>query len=254
MAREPTAGGPKRGGKIRSRSVRVGDVALAAGVSPITVSRALSTPGRVSSATLQRVEAAVAKTGYIVNSLASTLRSGRSRIITVFVANLENPHIASLLRGIIDAFHDSPFSLMFAQTGWRQEVSTETIESVLSFKPAGMVFSSVDVGRTIRKTLINLDLPVVQVGSVTHPIDAVVEVPSQQTGWLMGEHFGRQGFSRVAFSGHTEGHGIARLDGFRAALSAYSVGPSLILPLEGTQSISDGIASVREILRQAAGL
>jgi LacI family gluconate utilization system Gnt-I transcriptional repressor len=248
MASGPNAGGAGRGGRARRRSVRVEDVALEAGVSPITVSRALSTPAKVSRETRERVAAAVASTGYIVNSLASTLRSGRSRIVTVFVANLENPHIASILRGIIDAFHASPFSLMFAQTGWQEDVGPDTIESVLSFRPAGMAFCGVGFGKEVRRTLLNLDLPVVQIGSVTHPLDVLVQLPSFEAGRLMGEHFGRQGFARVAFCGHTMGQGVPRLEGFHAGLGAFGVAPALILPIEGTQSVSDGIASVGTVL------
>jgi LacI family gluconate utilization system Gnt-I transcriptional repressor len=100
------------------RTVRVEDVAREAGVSPITVSRALSAPHKVKSDTRQRVMEAVARTGYVVNTIASTLRSGRSPIVTVFVASLENPHFASAVQGALDAFEGSRFHLMFAQTGY----------------------------------------------------------------------------------------------------------------------------------------
>ena len=247
MIRKSIAAEAKRRRRPRRASVRLEDVALEAGVSPITVSRALTAPDKVSWETRQRVVAAVASTGYIVNSLASTLKSGHSKIVTVFVANLQNPHISTILRGIIDAFHGSSFSLMFAQTEWLDEVSTQTIESVLSFRPAGMIFSGVGVGKEIRRTLINLDLPTVQIGSVTHPIDVLVELPSYEAGWLMGQHLSGRGFGRIAFCGHTVGHGTARLDGFRAALATFGSAPALVLPIEGTQSVSDGIASLREI-------
>ena len=56
--------------KHANRQVRVEDVAREAGVSPITVSRALSTPEKVKDETRERVAAAVAKTGYVVNNNA----------------------------------------------------------------------------------------------------------------------------------------------------------------------------------------
>ncbi len=87
-----TAGGGRR-------PVRIEDVAREAGVSPITVSRALATPQKVKQETRERVLQAVEKTGYVVNSIASSLRSGRSSIVTVFVASLLNPHFASAVQG-----------------------------------------------------------------------------------------------------------------------------------------------------------
>jgi LacI family gluconate utilization system Gnt-I transcriptional repressor len=235
--------------KTRARPVRVEDVAREAGVSPITVSRALSAPHKVRLETRRRVEAAVASTGYVVNSIASTLRSGRSSIVTVFVASLQNPHLAAAVQGIIDAFEGSRFRLMFAQTGWSEEVSDEVVQTVLPFRPAGMVLSGVGADAASRKALIELDLPVVEVGERADPVDMLVQMSSFETGRLMGEHLGRQGFSRIAFCGHTLGHGSARLEGFRASLSAFGIAPALILPLEGTQSIADGIASLDRILK-----
>jgi LacI family gluconate utilization system Gnt-I transcriptional repressor len=82
--------------KTRRRSLRVEDVARVAGVSPITVSRALSTPGRVAEATRLRVIQAVAETGYVVNPLASGLKSGRSHMIMAITGPLDRPSAAGL--------------------------------------------------------------------------------------------------------------------------------------------------------------
>jgi LacI family gluconate utilization system Gnt-I transcriptional repressor len=89
---------------------------------------------------------------------------------------------------------------------------------------------------------------VVEVGERADPVDMLVQMSSFETGRLMGEHLGRQGFSRIAFCGHTLGHGSARLEGFRSALAALRIAPALILPLEGTQSIADGIVSLGRLL------
>ena len=67
------------------------------------MSRALSYPHKVKDETRKRVADAVAQTGYVVNSFASSLRSGRSSIITVFVSSLQNPHFAASMQGIVDA-------------------------------------------------------------------------------------------------------------------------------------------------------
>ena len=237
-----------RSRKPRRKPVRVEDVAREAGVSPITVSRALSSPHKVRFETRERVARAVASTGYVVNSIASTLRSGRSSIVTVFVASLQNPHLADAVQGIIDAFEGSRFRLMFAQTGWSEEVSDDLVQTVMPFRPAGLVFSGVGCDESTRKALIELDVPVIELGVRANPIDMLVQMPSFESGRLMGEHLGAQSFSRIAFCGHTLGHGEARLKGFRAGLSGFGVAPSLVLPVEGTQSVGDGILSLGRVL------
>jgi LacI family gluconate utilization system Gnt-I transcriptional repressor len=234
--------------KPRGRPVRVEDVARVAGVSPITVSRALSSPHKVRFETRERVAAAVASTGYVVNSIASTLRSGRSAIVTVFVASLQNPHFAAAVQGIIDAFEGSRYRLMFAQTGWSEEVSDDLVQTVLPFRPAGLVFSGVGCDEATRKTLTELEVPVIEMGVRANPMDMLVQMPSFEAGRLMGEHLGAQGFARIAFCGHTLGHGVARLKGFHAGLSTFGIAPSMILPIEGTQSVGDGVVSLGRVL------
>lgn len=230
--------------------MRVEDVAREAGVSPITVSRALNAPHLVKDETRKRVNEAVARTGYVVNSIASTLRSGRSNIVTVFVASLQNPHLSAEAQGVIDAFQSTRYRLMFAQTGWRGELTLDLIESVLPFRPAGMVLAGVGGDKTIRRSLVNLDIPIVEVGERAHAVDMLVQYSSFEAGRLMGEHFGQRRFRRIAFCGHTLGHGEQRLRGFESALKNFGLQPAVVMSLEGTQSVSDGVASIGRILAE----
>ena len=76
------------------------DVARNANVSTATVSRALSSPGRVSEATRARVSEAVAKTGYTLNQAARSLRQKTSRTILVALPDIRNTFFSSILDAI----------------------------------------------------------------------------------------------------------------------------------------------------------
>ncbi|MEO8758411.1 MAG: LacI family DNA-binding transcriptional regulator [Devosia sp.] len=233
------------------RTVRVEDVAREAGVSPITVSRALRTPDLVRPETRARVTEAVAKTGYVVNSIASSLRSGRSSVVTVFVASLQNPHFASAMQGALDAFEGSRFHLMFAQTGYSEQLSPDVVETLLPFRPAGIMFTGVIRQDETRAALRKLGVPVVEMwGDRPDPIDMLVGFSGRIGGMLMGEHFGRQGFRRIAYSGHTRERGHERLEGFREGLRPFGVEPAMVLAKEGTRGFADGMAALDEILVQ----
>ena len=62
---------------------RMSDIARAANVNRITVSRALSRPELVASETLRRINDAIAKTGYIPNQIARGMKSEHSRIVSL---------------------------------------------------------------------------------------------------------------------------------------------------------------------------
>lgn len=241
--------GDKR--KNGGRPVRVEDVARVAGVSPITVSRALSYPDKVKDETRARILEAVAQTGYVVNRFASSLRSGRSNVITVFVSSLLNPHFATSVQGIVDSVEGSGYHLMFAQTGYSEMLEIDIVESVLPFRPAGVVFTGVVRADHTRQALQKLGIPVMEMwGNRPDPIDMLVGSSSYDAGRLMGEHFGEQGFSRIAYSGHTIDRTVQRIEGFRHGLAKHDLTLDLIYPMDGTRSFADGMHAFDQILEQ----
>lgn len=227
-------------------AVRVEDVAREAGVSPITVSRALSRPEKVKAETRQRVLDAVARTGYVVNNFASSLRSGRSSIISVFVSNLQNPHFATAIQGCADALEGSRYHLLMAQTGYSDTLEADVVEQVLPFRPAAAMFTGiVHSGRTQDK-LRALGLPVMEMWDYRpDPIDMLVGFSNADGGRLIGAHFRDRGYGRIAYAGRTRDRGAQRLGGFSEALGRE---PDLVLPLEGRRSMADGMAALETIL------
>jgi LacI family transcriptional regulator, gluconate utilization system Gnt-I transcriptional repressor len=61
--------------------VRMEDVARIAGVSVITVSRAVREPDRVAAGARSRIMSAIADVGYVPNLVAGTLKSRRSGFV-----------------------------------------------------------------------------------------------------------------------------------------------------------------------------
>lgn len=86
----------------RSGHVTIRDIAREAGVHPSTVSRALdpARANRISDDTRRQVVEAARALGYTRDAVAQGLRSGRTRTMGVIVADIANPFIAPVLRGI----------------------------------------------------------------------------------------------------------------------------------------------------------
>jgi LacI family gluconate utilization system Gnt-I transcriptional repressor len=231
------------------RRVRVDDVARVAGVSPITVSRALSTPDLVRPETRAKVAAAVEKTGYVVNALASSLRSGRSSSVMVFTASLQNPHYAAAVQGALDAFEGSRFHLVFSQTGYDDAIETDIVDSTLQLRPAGVMFTGVVKDEAARVALRELRVPVVEMwGEGIEAIDMLVGSSIREAGRMMGAHFVARGYRHIAYCGHVKTQGGIGLQGFREGLESGGRDVGYVSAHEGSGTFAEGIAALNEIL------
>jgi LacI family gluconate utilization system Gnt-I transcriptional repressor len=76
------------------------DVAEAAGVSEMTVSRVLRQRGDVSEKTRERVFAAARTLGYVPNKIAGALASNRVNLVGVVIPSLSNMVFPDVLGGI----------------------------------------------------------------------------------------------------------------------------------------------------------
>jgi LacI family transcriptional regulator len=85
------------------KSITLAEVAQAAGVSPMTASRAINNRSGVSVETRQHVLKIAADLGYVVNRAAQKLSGGRSHIIGVIATGLETEFTGSLLAAISEA-------------------------------------------------------------------------------------------------------------------------------------------------------
>jgi LacI family gluconate utilization system Gnt-I transcriptional repressor len=83
-----------------TQAFTVHDVARLAGVSPMTVSRVINTPGKVSPVTLERVKQVVAKIGYVPNAMASGLRLSKAKLVAALLPALTVPVFQETVRSL----------------------------------------------------------------------------------------------------------------------------------------------------------
>ncbi|EPD33449.1 LacI family DNA-binding transcriptional regulator [Propionimicrobium lymphophilum] len=92
------------------------DVAEAAGVSPSTVSRAFSRPGRVSSKTAAKIHQVAAEIGYRTEQVTRTVPSSKTKLIGVAVTDVTNPFFFSIIRGAEHVANKRGYSILLVDT------------------------------------------------------------------------------------------------------------------------------------------
>ncbi len=101
---------------MSQKAPQIKDVARVAGVSTATVSRALSSPEKLTEATREAVFEAVRATGYRVNKAARALRKQSANAVLVLVPNLGNPFFSQILAGITEEFAKSEISVLITDS------------------------------------------------------------------------------------------------------------------------------------------
>ena len=124
--------------------VTLKDVAERAGVHVATASRALD-PQRaqlVSAETRQRVEVAAADLGYRINVLARGLRKGSSGMIGAVVADLGNPFLPPMLRGLEEVLAPRGYMIAVSETHENGAMLRRTCEQMVARRVDGIVLSA----------------------------------------------------------------------------------------------------------------
>jgi LacI family repressor for deo operon, udp, cdd, tsx, nupC, and nupG len=91
------------------------DVAKRAQVSAATVSRVLSAPERVSETTRERVNLAIAETGYTINQAARSLRLQKARTILTAMPGIGNPFYSTILDAVVTTATRRGYGLLVIQ-------------------------------------------------------------------------------------------------------------------------------------------
>ncbi|CAM3979489.1 LacI family DNA-binding transcriptional regulator [Phaeobacter sp. HS012] len=119
------------------------DVARLAGVSQSAVSRVFTPGASASKKTVDKVRAAAESLGYRPNSLARAMVSGRSRIIGLVVAYLENHFYPEALEKLSNALQERGYHvLMFMAPNTAHSIDN-VIEEILDYQVDGIIAASV---------------------------------------------------------------------------------------------------------------
>ncbi len=118
------------------------DVARRANVSQSTVSRVLSgatDPIAIGEETRRRVLDAVQQLGYHPNLHAGSLRSKKTRMLAMLIADIGNPFYHPMVRAVQDVASRHRYDVMIANSDHMQSSETQFLESVLRRPVDGVI-------------------------------------------------------------------------------------------------------------------
>ncbi|TWG79036.1 LacI family transcriptional regulator [Cupriavidus gilardii J11] len=231
------------------------DVARVAGVSRVTVSRAISHPELVSPPTLARVHAAIEQLGYVPNLNAGSLATRRSRIVGAIVPTLSNAWFADTLDGLGEILEAGGYQLLLGQSRYGEAAEEALVDTFIGRQVDGLVLTGVEHGAAVRRKLRAFGRPVVETWDLTDdPIDMVAGFSNEDAGAAVARHLAQRGYRHLGFLGANERRAGKRLAGFRreaARLGLPGIEAEVVAP---PSSIEDGVRMMRALVARASSL
>ncbi|MCJ1715928.1 LacI family DNA-binding transcriptional regulator [Curtobacterium sp. VKM Ac-2922] len=176
-----------------TRRVTAAMVAERAGTSIATVSLVVNGKdrGRVSTANVARVRAAVDELGYVVDHAASSLARGSGDLVVLIAPDLSNPFFAEVIRGVRDTLGDR-FQLVLSVTERGAQPGIADVRRFERLRPAGILVDApaADQPMTASVPVVLLDAPG-GADAVNYDLTAGVSA--------LVSHLGAAGHRRIAY-------------------------------------------------------
>lgn len=191
MSHEPPA---------RSLGVTMSDIADAAGVSRVTVSRALHGTGRIAPATRERIGEIAAQLGYVPNVMATQLAAGSTRTIGLLLRDAANPAYGLLFTRLQDAAREKDIALVSmtitVDDHGRRQISG--LRHLLGMRVAGLIAAT---GGVTSEQLVPFsgEVPIMRAGRPEEsPQIHAVSYDEEANATLLADHVAALGHRRVA--------------------------------------------------------
>jgi LacI family transcriptional regulator len=206
------------------------DVARRAGVSKSTVSNVIRGSTLVAGLTRERVERAIAATGYQPNAIARSLKARTSAAIGVVVPDLRNPFYAELAVSIEEAVNDLGYAVLAANTECRPKAEAEACRELIGRRVDGVIVAGIALASVLPKAFLDHDVPVVLAafGELDDPRLGVIDHDDVAAMEAVVDHLHGLGHRRIAFVPlpHAEHSGERRRVAVEAALARRGLMPA----------------------------
>ncbi|MEL7469386.1 MAG: LacI family DNA-binding transcriptional regulator [Pseudomonadota bacterium] len=238
---------------LGAKPAKIEDVARAAGVSIMSVSRALRGVDGVSDATRSRIADLAAEMGYVPSRLAGSLAQATTNLVCISVPTLFDAVFAEIIGGMRETLSHAGLETIIETSDYDQSREAAWVERMITWSPAALVLSDVDHTRETRDLLRSANIPVMELWDVADdPIDMSVGLDHRAVGYEMGAHLVCLGYTRPAYVGIAPGRdrrSEKRMSGIAEAFASHALSLTPI-HVDAAPSFEAGFEGARVALAQ----
>lgn len=214
---------------MRRQDVSIEDIALAAGVSHSTVSRALRDSTLISAEVRERIQHLAQQMGYTPNGVARSLQNRRTHSIGLVVTAISDPFFGDVVKGVEEVAQAGGYSLVLSASHNDPEQEMNVIETFHHRRVDGILVAASRISDIYKERLDHIQVPTVLINSQAesqHQLLHWVAVDDDRGAQLAVEHLLHLGHRAIGYLG-VESRPKSqrqRLEGYRKALVAANIG------------------------------
>lgn len=209
------------------KKINIIDVAQLAGVSVSTVSLVLRQKGKISDATIEKVNAAIKQLGYIHNVAAANLRSNTSNLIGLIIRDFSDTFCVNVMASVVNYLGKQGYMVFLGHPQNDEDQLQQCLTSFTQQGVAGVIYLDTDYRLESIPTLITeCRLPTVIISESTVISDRdVIGRDNRQAGNQATRYFLDRGHRNIAYLGGSATNLMReeRLLGYRNALAQYDL-------------------------------
>ncbi|MEM6886922.1 MAG: LacI family DNA-binding transcriptional regulator [Pseudomonadota bacterium] len=233
--------------------VTMRDVARAAGVSRMTVSRALKANSPISDETRERILKIVRDLNYVPDQMAGSLTTKRSGFVAVLVPSLNNLHFAETVQALTEELEKSGHQILLGHTDYSIEREEQLVEAMLKRRPEAILLSYDGHSDRTLSLLGDAHIPVIELWErPDDPIGHTIGFSNRDAAAEMTRALVERGYKNIAFIGEEQDdwtRGAARRTGFLQAMKVAGLSSHRVLRLgKPPLSIEEGAAAAPRLL------
>lgn len=204
----------------KNGNVTLKDIAAATGFSANTVSRALADKPDISEETKGVIRKKAEEMGYIANALASFLRSGVSRNISIIVGDISNPHFSVMVKEMQMLLQKKGYNSIIFNTEENPEMERQAVTVSISQNVDGIIICPAPGGEENIGLLRHYGKPFVLIGRRLKEDASYVVCDDENSGYIATRFLLDMGHRKILFLNGPRGISSAseRLAGYRRAL------------------------------------
>lgn len=195
--------GPKEQGAPAANRMTMAELAKRVGVNRTTVSRILRSDfakHHYNADTIKRVRDEAARLGFRSNRIAQGLKTGKSALVGLLMADIRNPWWGELASQLDRLLAADGYRVIIADSGNSFQRESASLSDLLAFGVDGLLFSPCELKR--QPALARADRPVVLLDYDLYPAHPCVSLDTQAAARAFLEAAERRGRKRIGLIAH----------------------------------------------------